>query len=421
MNRKQKKSQVTIFLILGIVILLIFVVLILVSKHYTKKKMSDQSLTSKQVALDLQKINYNVKECLSIVSKEGLKKIGDQGGYLFTSQGGTLLDYHDSYNGMFFIKYSGNKVVYNILKPRFTISKYFPEPPEYPWVAFPYERGIGGVKTFNSPGAFGTNAMPPLTKTKGHQSMQEQLEQYVKNNIDNCLKFSEFEEQGYKIYKKEKDVEVNINEDDVMFKMSYPIFVESPTGEKTETELKDFQVKHGVRLGKIYRFVNELIESDINDVTFDISQGSEGDFTVRIERDVLNYDDLLVIIDKKSNIDGLTYNYFFARKNRNPALYCLWPEASVTIGTTITREKIEELVGDFKAEDPDEDEITDESFSIYPPLDDSRYYDYWDTSPSTAPWEYPIGFSVTVTTDGDLTDYQGDPENYIELVVEGGS
>ena len=84
-----------------------------------------------------------------------------------------------------------------------------------------------------------------LNEIFNESSTEEQLESFVKNNIDSCLDFSVFEKQGYEVSKKEAVIEASINKNDVVFKMAYPIVV-GKTASKTKTEIKDFFVRHAL-------------------------------------------------------------------------------------------------------------------------------------------------------------------------------
>ena len=70
-----------------------------------------------------------------------------------------------------------------------------------------------------------------------------QLGEYVEKNIDSCLDFSVFEEQGFDISKGEIVIDASINKNDVTFKMTYPIIIGNPVSGK-KTEIKDFFVMH---------------------------------------------------------------------------------------------------------------------------------------------------------------------------------
>jgi len=152
---EHKKSQITIFLILGIVIVIMIVVLIVVSRYSVKKTSEQEILSAKEIVYNIRPIKNFVSDCLFIVSNEGLKQ--------------------------------------------------------------PFEE----------------------------DTIPVQLETFVKNNIDNCLDFSAFLEQGFDISKKEATIEVSINENDVVFKMEYPIIINSPISGK-KTQIKDFIAKHNI-------------------------------------------------------------------------------------------------------------------------------------------------------------------------------
>jgi len=398
MKLKQKKSQVTIFLIIGLVMIIIVVSLVLLSRYAAKKTSKQETLDIKESSFDVQPIKNFVVDCLSFTSKNGLKTLGKQGGYLFKSQGGTLIDYQNSDEGLFFVEYEDSKVVYNIMKSRFSVGKYVSSVPDYPWRTFPYVGDGMAEKEFLAKSAFGTNNLPPINKSFGQNSMQAQLETYVPKNIDQCLDFFIFEEQGFQITKGDKSVAVDINDNDVVFRMKYNMVVDNlVSGEKTE--LGEFFVRQQIRLGKIRFFVNRLIESDIGDIEFNISQGNNADsMFVSIRRDVYNNDDVIIITDEESKIDGFPLKYVFARKNRNPALSYLFP-IEITLDALddegnlaeITRET---LIGNQKLEafDPDEDLINEDSFSIDPEVPKELS--------ST-----DLDFKVKVT-DGSLEDYQ---------------
>ena len=107
MDSKSKKSQVTIFIILVLLLVIAVVSLLLISRYNIVKTARLEILETKETTLDIQPINKFVTECLSIVSKDALLKIGRQGGYLFTSQGGTLIDYLDTDEGLFYVNREG--------------------------------------------------------------------------------------------------------------------------------------------------------------------------------------------------------------------------------------------------------------------------------------------------------------------------
>ena len=154
MSVKQKRSQITIFLTLGIVIIIIVVFVLIISRYSVKKTLEQELLSAKEIVFDAQPIKNFVYSCLNAVSKDSLD------------------DFGENYT-------------------------------------------------------------------------EDEIEIYVKNNIDACLDFSAFEEQGFDILMKEANVDASINENDVVFRMEYPIIITNPaSGEKTE--IKDFIAKHNI-------------------------------------------------------------------------------------------------------------------------------------------------------------------------------
>jgi len=154
MSVKQKRSQITIFLILGIVIIVVVVLVFIISRYSVKKTLEQELLSAKEIVFDVQPIKNFVYSCLNVVSKDSLENFGEN-----------------------------------------------------------YTEG--------------------------------EIESYVKNNIDTCLDFSAFEEQGFVILMKEANVGASINENDVVFRMEYPIIITNPAG-REKTEIKDFIVKHNI-------------------------------------------------------------------------------------------------------------------------------------------------------------------------------
>ncbi|MBI2134991.1 hypothetical protein HYU09_03295 [Candidatus Woesearchaeota archaeon] len=393
-----KKSQVAVFLIIGLVLVMVAVSIILVSRYAAKKVSKQETIDVKEAAFDVQPVNNFITECLSATTKDGLSLLGSQGGYIFRSQGGRLIDYQDTDEGIFFINNENEKVVYNILRPRFPNGRYMPAIPGYPWKTFPYDDESKAAESFEARSAFGLSNFPPLNESFGPNSMQEQLISYTESNIDRCLDFSVFGAQGILVAKGNKEVKADINENDVVFRMDYDIVVENlVSGEKTS--LNNFFARHKIRLGKMHRFVNSLIESDIGSVKFNIMNSTMEGFEIDIKRDIYNKDDILIITDRESVLDNLPYNYYFARKNRNPAMFYLSPEQISMPATnpetgefTIITE--EDLLGaqELIALDPDEDLITNESFFITP-------------KPPVALLFPRMEFKIGVT-DGSLEDYQ---------------
>ena len=374
MPLKKKNSQVTIFLILGI-ILVIAVVSVIMLSRFASKKTTDQEVTDiQEAAIDVQPIRNFVSECVNIQTKQALEFLGGQGGYLFNSQGGTLLEYPDYEEGNFFLNFEDKKVVFNILRTRFAAGIYGAKPPKYPWKTFPYEDETRTQEVYQAKGAFGMSNLPPLNKSYGVHSIQEQIERYIANNIDQCLVDETFEEQGFLVQKHDKKVEALINQQDITIRLSYPMEVSNIVSGET-TKLEAFTTKVPVRFGQLHAFIKATIEQDTSNIQFDMSKAARSaGFSVSVIRDIFEQNDIVTITDEQTRINGRPYSYIFARQNRPPALFYVPEQVSVPRIDPATSSPIfltEDIIipnypSGLQALDPDEDLIDSSDFSIQP-------------------------------------------------------
>ena len=280
---------------------------------------------------------------------------------------------------------------------------YFSEAPKYPWAYFPYSSDTSTEESFT--GYFGVSNLAPLTRSFGPHSMREQLKTYIESNFEKCADFSAFEKQGLEINKGKPVVDVDMAENDVNFKLTYPLEIENPIT-KERTALRDFFSKQNIRLKKIHFFIQDLILKDISDVKFDIAskKNFRDSLSVEVIRDFYNKDDIIIVKDEKSLIDTKPFEFVFARHNRNPAMYYTKPTAYTTYpqpnGFEIKEEHLmENYPDDLKALDPDEDVITKNDFTIAPVFPPEL-----KEMPQSLDYNY-IDFKISVT-DGEKEDYQ---------------
>ena len=184
-------------MILGIIIFLAVSLILYLSKSTIKNKLNINIKKSQEASLNTQPIKEFVTKCLDKISKDAVILIGQQGGYIYKSQGGTLIDYKITDEGTYFVNYNNFNVAYNILPPKFEVQAYSSNIPDYPWQTFPYKTTSLNEESYE--GYFGINNMPPLNSSEGPNSIQTQLETFIDNKMPNCLDFSIFEEQGFGI------------------------------------------------------------------------------------------------------------------------------------------------------------------------------------------------------------------------------
>lgn len=391
---KMKRSQVTVLMMIGLVLFILIGLALYFSKAAVKKKSQQGIEKIQESIIDAQPIKEFVASCLGKLAKDAVVMMGKQGGYIYSSQGGTLVDFSESEEGLQFINYNNFKAAYNIKNlPKFTYSPYSSEIPDYPWLYYPYRSPQSTSENFE--GIFGMDVMPPLTPAGGSHSMQAQIENYVDSNLPKCANFDIFREQGYEIIMNPSKTSVIIGTDDISVQAKIPLTIAGPHA-KEILELSNFSTNLNVRLRDAYYFTKELIESDVENIKFGIddSKNDRDSFSVRTLKNAYLNDDIVIVADDKSLIYGQPHQYIFARKNRAPALYYIKKNVfEFDAGHVIKEEDL--LQGnDLKAEDPDEDKIT---FTIEARLPDPKLPTVLDRP--------QIKFNVTAS-DGSLTDYQ---------------
>ncbi len=383
-----QKSQVTMLMIIGLVLFIVVSLVLYLSKVSIKKQSQQSIKITQTTAIEPQPIKEFVQKCLDKLAKDAVILLGKQGGYIYKSQGGTLIDYLDTDEGVFFVKYNNHNVVYNIFPPKLVVSSYSSEIPDYPWIIFPYTTLSSNEEVFE--GFFGISNTPPLDSSGGPNSIQTQIEAFIDKNLVSCADFNIFQKQGIDVVMGSIKTSVVIGANDVSIKSKIPITI-TDTITNEFVEISDFSTNINVRLRNTYFFIKELIENDIKNIRFNITdtKNNKDSFNIKLIKDVLSNDDLIIITDGKSLIYAKPFEYIFARRNRAPALYYI---KNTTLefphNYQISQEDL--LQGsELKAEDPDEDSYT---FTITPPV----------PKVLNVP---QINFKVEVS-DGKLSDYQ---------------
>lgn len=385
-----RKSQITMLMIVGLLLFIVVSFVLYLSKSAVKRQGYNSVKGVQQTAVDTLAIKNFVSNCVDKLTKESFLLLGNQGGYLYSSQGGTLIDYDEiNDEGKFFVKYNGYNVVYNILPPKFESSYYTSKIPNYPWKTFPYNAMNNQV--FD--GYFGINNMPFLYSSQGPQSIQSQIESYIDNNIENCLGLDFLKNLSYDIEIKKSKTQVVIGSTNLNVNIDLPITVRNKNT-KESFELRKFSSIVDLRLKDIYSYLKNMIDGDIKNIKFDITSAASPDLSINILKDIYSKDDIIIITDDNSLINGKPFQYVFARKNRAPALYYLSPEVLYFDSGYLIKEDDVLRGQKLNAEDPDEDAL---QFSIRALSHDSALPRILDVPELT--------FRVEVN-DGSLIDYQ---------------
>lgn len=250
------RAQVTLFVILGIVLLLAVTIILYLQQFATNQRLADQARDSVMDFVEVNAINHYVTSCLDKVATEGLVLLGEQGGVIYDYQGGlTNTSSLDFQEGGAYLPYNhtiqtqdenaNNITIGRLRNVSYAIQNYIDcslfEPPYpaiyaipstsyYPvkdvylrnyqttYMNFDYGcfRGFFSQPYLGVSGFLGKNNIPRLCYHNGSNkpneipagsnpcefrhydtpedptSIQRQLEVYVQNNMQTCVDFSPF-------------------------------------------------------------------------------------------------------------------------------------------------------------------------------------------------------------------------------------
>lgn len=427
----KRKAQITIFIIIGIIILVgIGMAIYLLSAK--AKRGSEQAVTQGLQPAAVQSVKDYITSCLDVAASQSLELIGKQGGILYESQGGLTPEPLTIFKGKAYLDYDGLKLVYDIVPPTGNIGDiYFSEPPNYPWPRFPHT--ASGVQNY---GYFGVSKLPPLYREiSGPMSIQDQLEKSIVVNVLKCADWSTFELQGLNIDAGAPSVQMIIaenktqleSEEYISFVLNWSVIIKEYATQAQST-LNQFTVIYPVRFGQIYYAVKEIIDSDITNVSYE-PQATQLYF-IAINKNVFGKDDVINYQDAKAVLKGKPYEWRIARKNRAPALqwtnqtkidlyqYCIgneirfsgnqftfMPLKAVPVAANEPLPVTQIFPLRFNASDPDDDAV---SYSIEPnasAVDVGYWATYAWASYEARPDTGGLQIKV-IADDGELNDYQ---------------
>ncbi len=345
--RTSKQAQITVFIIIGILILIAFGTTIYVTSKIGK---STEATIQQKEQLGIQPIEDYVTTCLQMSTREGLALLGKQGGLIYKTQGGLNdiplehIQYTDPELGMLNMPFlilppKGNVGTTNCATPEQRCGKenrpecclFYSDAPYYPYLGFPFLSD--GSTLYN--GYFGINQLPPLYKKTPDErpvsnSIQENLELYIAKRTAECTNWKTFEDKNYKInpgqptasliFAEKKQIEQftqlqTFGEQYISVELHWPIEITTPSGEKSIQS--NFADREPVRLVTNYFTIKQMLDADATDISY--KPESTGSFTTSTIQSGENA--IIIIKDSQSKIANKPYEFWIARKNRAPALW----------------------------------------------------------------------------------------------------
>jgi hypothetical protein len=349
------KAQITLFLIIGIVVAVLFISMLYFSGVAENEEMEQTTQRVQKEPSELEPLANYVQQCIEAKAKKGLLLLGKQGGKIYEQQGG----YSPNPFTPLFVEYESRWVPYRIRQP---LAGTFCEtqPPLYPTASFiPYPYGPDKDfqnpiylqdKTYERPNCFGDSVS--FDKDASYLD----LKYYVASELyDNCP-FDGFPQ--FQVQKSRPSVQIEEREDRIDLTVDYPLSVQKTDG--SLLSLSTFTEKVDFSLSKIFDFANEKIRLDVTDPRYDITIRDTGEpHAVFVRKDAVEENDIVSIKTDGAVIDGNQFELQFARRNRPPALEYVYDTnvSSLALHDGLQLHYNELILQPLAAHDPDEDTV----------------------------------------------------------------
>ena len=234
-----RKSQTTIFMIVGLVIILGGAIFFYTTQKVAKPLEPEVRIIQEQVPLEFDPVKKYLNDCAYSVAVEGLKIIGKQGGYIsfadksLNREAFIITQNPTESDAVEFTKGSGLKTAY--------------------WWYLKSANSCKGDCKFAS-------KRPELRQSDN--SIEKQLERYINTKFRECTRsFEPFAGQGFKISEAGKlNADVTIASNDVLVIMDYPLDIEK---EDAKTRLSQSIARIPINLDKIYDLATKITNMEI--------------------------------------------------------------------------------------------------------------------------------------------------------------
>lgn len=234
-SKKGRRGQVTVFIIIGIIILFSTAAIIYFTKTAaTAKFVEAKEPTIAAVPQEFQPIQIYTENCLKQVGKQGLQVLGEQGGYIYPELVG---------------KFSSSKAT--------DTEGIDLQPLKVPYWHY-------NVKLNSDPEVVYSSLKPKLYLVEDKEmSVEAQLDRFVNEKLNDCLKnYKVFNEQGFVVEESGgQEVQVSVGESGVGFFLTKELGV---TKGKSKQEMNQFYVKIPVKLKQMYETAEEIAQTEQN-------------------------------------------------------------------------------------------------------------------------------------------------------------
>ena len=234
-----RKSQTTVFMIIGLVIIIGGAIFFSATQKAPSKLEPEIKIVQEQVPIEFDPLKSYANDCAHSIGVEGLKIIGKQGGYIsladstLNRESFTITQNPTESDAVSFAKDSELKIPY--------------------WWHLKSANNCKGDCKFVS-------KRPDLRSTEN--SIEKQLERYINLKFKECLNnFEPFTERGFKVTEAGKiKADVTIGSQEVIILVDYPLDIEI---QDARARLSQFLVRIPVNLDKIYDLATKITNLEI--------------------------------------------------------------------------------------------------------------------------------------------------------------
>ena len=227
------KGQVTVFIIIGVVLLLGLVLFFSYREQVlVGREVPEREAVIEKLPTEFEPVRPFAEGCIEQAGTEALKIIGDRGGYIDALKSGMQAGEDATSSGAVIFSEGSHLVV------------------PY-WHYLKSSNKCTGKCEFSS-------EKPPLTREGGEKSIEKQIDRYVNENLKSCLgEFKALEGQGFKITEKGTiDAQTRIAEDNVVIIVDYLLEIEKSGGTQTVSK---FYTTIDAPLSKMYTFAEYIV------------------------------------------------------------------------------------------------------------------------------------------------------------------
>ncbi|MEK6960973.1 MAG: hypothetical protein AABX47_07420 [Nanoarchaeota archaeon] len=268
----QKQGQIAAFMIVAVVLIVLLALIIYIA-GVTQTEQGQAQTAERNIESSMTSLNEYVTGCLRKSAETGLLMIGAQGGYVYPEVPPGYIEYADAR-----IHY-GYLLGYNTVPSREDVAKY-------------------------------------------------QLGRYILETVPDCTgEFTQFSHLG-QIATKEAETQININDNNIVINMRYPITISTPYHTST---VSDFSMMLPVRLGHMIDIEDEIsartvLNPNWIELTWLDSLDVKATGTPLAENKVL-----YSLTDLQSKINGVPYVYQFAMLLSNNSAPEMLPIRDMTV------------------------------------------------------------------------------------------